>query len=204
MSAQTPDNQVPAEPTLDGPSAVTEARDRVEVERLAGRRRRVWRGILVLLASTVLLLAAVGLRRDYRRRQAVVDDIGRFGIVFNNWMKDQSYYVQRDGQWLPRRGRLPENLGTLGPSAEGFASRYAYADLQRRLLADEGDSKVAVVFGREPVELTLGVAGRPVLLYKRGNFQAAWMSEKDFADQRRAEAREIEKLGDAPYGRDPD
>jgi len=202
MPAQTPDSQAPAEPTSDAPSAATEARDRVEVERLAGRRRRVWRGILVLLASTVLLLAAVGLRRDCRRRQAVVEDIGRLGIVFDDWMRGQSHHIQRDGQWIRQRGRLPGSLDALGPSAGGFASRYAYADLQRRLLADEGESRVAIVFARAPTELTLGAAGRPVLLYKRGKLQAAWMSENDFAAQRRAEQREIEKLGDAPYGHD--
>jgi len=69
-------------------------------------------------------------------------------------------------------------------------------------LADEGESAVAVVFAREPVKLTLGAAGRPVLFYKRGNFQAAWKSEKGFAAQRRAEDRQIERLGDGPYRQD--
>ena len=202
MPAQTSDNQVSAESTLDGPSAATEVRDRVEVARLVGRRRRVWRGILVLLGSTVLLLAAVGMRRDYRRREAAVDDMRRLGGVFDKWVLGQSHSIQRDGQWLRQRGRLPESLDALGPSVQGLASRYVYVGSQRRLLADEGESAVVVVFAREPVELTLGAAGRPVLFYKRGNFQAAWKNEKDFAAQRRAEDRQIEELGDGPYRQD--
>ncbi len=141
--------------------------------------------LLILLVSAGLLLLAAVLRRDQVRRQSATKDLNVLATAFDRWVHSQSSF--------------PPNLETvLGEHSPDVEDRFEYADVSRRILAITRNEIVAIVYAKRPTQLTLSQSGRPVMLCRKADFDVKWMTEKEFAYQRRVEDVLIAKSQDIP------
>ncbi len=184
MTTEMPHDQDHTDPALEGQPVVAEVRDRIEGKRLAGRRRHTWRVILALTVSAVLLLLAVGLRRDQARRKLVLNDLREVAHTLDRWVHEQGV--------LTGHPALPRDLqDVFGESMPSINERFEYASPEKRHLAVRGEMPVALIVPREPVKLTLGGAGRPVLLCQKASFQVKWFTEEELVRQRQKEDHKV-------------
>ena len=186
MTVQSQDHRAAPGQAGQAESSPTEAHDRVEADRLANRRRHTWRVILALAMSVVLLLLALGFRRDQVRRQVALDDLGRLAAFLDRWVQQQA--------------ALPARLPAVVSAGDAkFIEQFEYAPLEKRRLALKGQRPVVLICSRQPMDLTLSPSGRAVLLCRRTAFQVKWMSETEVAAQRRNEDRRLAKDRDSGY-----
>jgi hypothetical protein len=186
MTAGAPYEQGSAHSMPTGATAAGIVRDRLETERVVTRRRQTSRVILALIAAVLLVLLAVGLRRDQVARDSALQDLRPVADAMERWV-----HVQ---------GALPNDL-SLVLAAEGktAADRFVYIGRDRRLLAYAGYMPVVLVYGRRPVSQTFRENGRPTLLCKRTSFQLKWMTEGEFGRQRRLEDELLAKLRETSH-----
>jgi hypothetical protein len=184
------DQLSPNQDTPDVPPAesfvAAEARDRVETERLVGRKRRTWRIVLALVASALLLLLALGLRRDQVRREQALEELRAV--------------ADRLDRWVHENGALPRGFALVFGESEAaeLAKRFEYTDEDRLRLTIGGALPIALAFGKEPRRLTLISLGRPVMFYSRGNFDVRWLDESEFIQHRGRESSAIGKGRETP------
>jgi hypothetical protein len=136
--------------------------------------------ILALVVSTLLLLLAVGLRRDQVRREVALSELRELAEKLDGWAN-----MERS---------LPIRLEIVFPkTAAKVDRRFEYVDKKRRDLALSGSMPVAVVVGREPLELTFSSPGRAVLLCRQLDFQVKWFTDDELAQQRGKEDKKLKQ-----------
>lgn len=189
MDLDDPGKPLPTDASAEDRSAATSARERLEVARLVNRQRHVWRVLSIVAASVVLLLLAVMLRRDQIARDSAIQEISVVAKAFENWVN--MHY-----------GFPPTLKMAIGDRLQNVEEMYEYADAPRLDLVRQGNEAVVIVASRSPITLALGQNGRTVVLCRRRafqvSFQAKWMTEQEFANQRRLEETWIAQSRSTP------
>ncbi len=158
------------------------ARDRREDRRVLERKRHTIRILLALAVSMVLLLVALGLRRDQIRREAARAELRVLSDALERWVHEHR--------------TLPRELQAISNKIQGKMDldRWEYASRERRSLATQGSMPVALVTDRLDHHQLFGEDGRPVLLCRRrAPFQVKWLSNRELERQRRREEKRLEE-----------
>lgn len=173
----------------DAGKTVTEeprtVRERVETRQLVNRQHALWRVLVALAVSTLLLLLALGLRRDQIVRQGALEDMQLIEDAMASYV-----HASR---------ALPGDLGAiLSQPLESLKDSLSYAELDRLKLAAMGQTPVALVYDLSPRNQVFSQDGRAVLLCKGIWFQVKWLTEQQFLRQRARELEAIERYLASP------